>query len=103
MVAIVRHERVHGIKLCHAKVGGVVGLISESGELKPERYIVCEVPDKRSRAAREMMTHGLYDSERAMFLLNVETGQVATLPHLSSRVALFPQASFTEGPSKVET
>ncbi|MBN3839334.1 hypothetical protein [Burkholderia sp. Ac-20349] len=80
------------IKLCHANPGDVVQLVDGNMLSEGSTYLVCVVPDKDKRSARPGMTHGLYDEERSLFLVNISTGERRDMAHLSSRAVIFDRA-----------
>lgn len=74
-------------KLCIMKPGDVIEIHPNGGHsCEPGIYLVCVFEVKGKRAARPLMSHGLYDDERPMFLVNLRTGAAVPMPHLSSRV-----------------
>lgn len=73
-------------KLCHAKVGTVVQIDED-----PNYYMVIAFPD--GKKGREFQMHGLYDDGRTLFLVNIESGEIAKMPHLSSRVSILHNAA----------
>lgn len=73
-------------KICHAKVGSIVEITDGDGKLRTCR--VCVVPDKHKRAARVGMTHGLYDEQRMLFLVDTLTWEFVPMPHLSSKAEI---------------
>lgn len=77
-------------KLCHARPGDVVRIPADEGiGADPALYLVAvSTAHKDKRAMRSNMSHGLYDEERPLFLVNVETGEARAMPHLSSRVEI---------------
>ncbi len=80
-------------KLCHAKPGQAVTLVTALMERDRHAYLVCVVPDKNKHAARDTVSNGLYDDERKLFLVNLETGELRDMPHLSSRVIIWDDAA----------
>lgn len=86
----------HLPKICHAPVGSLVQLPTtdrEPTDADPV-YLVCAFQaDKHQRAARPLMTHGLYDDQRQLFLVNVATGEAIAMPHLSSRALIVRDAT----------
>jgi hypothetical protein len=85
-------------KLCSVPVGSVVrlrdDLLTEPKEEDPV-YLVCAFNVPGRRPARELMTHGLYDEERPLFLVDLRTGTAIAMPNLSSRVQVLKDASIT--------
>jgi hypothetical protein len=77
-------------KLCHARPGDVVQIVDTEGDVEPSLYLVCVFPVKGKRAGRgvELINHGLYDEERPLFLVDIETGISREMPHLSNRVQI---------------
>lgn len=75
-------------KLCHAKPGTVIRTVDNDGCVGDELYMVIVHPEAGKRAERANMSHGLYDDERHLAMVNLETGVVKKLPHLSSRVKI---------------
>lgn len=83
------YDRHEVTKLCHAKPGDRVRLVDTSAaELGERAYMVVAVNAPGKRPARKGMSQGLYDDERDLWLLNEETGELQTPPHLSSKVVL---------------
>ena len=81
-------------KLCHAKPGDVISLVSALMETDDKAYMVgCVASVPHLRAARDGISHGLYDDKRQLFLLDLETGLVQATPHLSSRVIIYKGAA----------
>lgn len=79
-------------KLCFAKPGSVVQLLDEDQAPTGDFYLVTVVDIKGKRAGRNFVPHGLYDEERPLFLVSLETGQAIPMPHLSSRVEIVREA-----------
>lgn len=79
-------------KLCHARPGELVRLPGDDGRPSGPLYLVCAAEVKGRRALRECMTHGLYDDERPLFLVDIETGAATPMPHLSSRAQIIDDA-----------
>ena len=74
-------------KLCHAKVGDQIRLPdAETGAVLPEVFVVIALAQSGRRPARKGMTQGLYDEQRELWLVSLETGEARKMPHLSSRV-----------------
>lgn len=80
---IVRDPRT---KLCHLKPGDTVRLLGSKLQQKEEVYVVAVFNEPGKHAARPLMSHGLYDEERPLFLVNLDTGEAIRMPHLSSLV-----------------
>lgn len=89
-------------KLCHAKPGDTVRLPDREGNLLDELFMVCAFPVKGKRAARPMVLHGLYDDERPLFLVSLETGLARGMPHLSSQVEIVSDLVLVQGASPAE-
>lgn len=80
-------------KLCHAMPGDCVQLLAENAEILPQLYMVCVNPlNPQNRPAPKFAMNGLYSDERPLFLVNMETGQAAKMPHLSERVIIVRDA-----------
>jgi hypothetical protein len=79
-------------KLCHAKPGDVVRLLSPR-QLVPigEPYMVCVDPHS-DKPARATLPQDLYADERRLFLVSLSTGLVRTMPHLSQRMEIIRDA-----------
>jgi hypothetical protein len=78
-------------KICHARVGQQVRLPDvKTGVVQPEVFMVVAKLENGCRPAREGMPHGLYDEERQLMLVSMETGVARGMPHLSSRAELLP-------------
>jgi hypothetical protein len=78
-------------KICHARVGQQVRLPDEkTGVVQPEIFMIVAKLENGCRPAREGMTQGLYDEERQLMLVSMETGVARRMPHLSSRAELLP-------------
>lgn len=76
-------------KLCHARPGDVIEVRPNSiDKTEPGMYIVAVAEQKGARPMRSRMPHGLYDEERPLFLVNVQSGAAVAMPHLSSRVVI---------------
>lgn len=74
-------------KLCHAKVGDQIRLLdAETGAVLPEVFVVIALAQSGRRPARKGMMQGLYDEQRELWLVSLETGEARKMPHLSSRV-----------------
>lgn len=85
-------------KLCHARPGDAVRLVSaETGEPTDDLFIVSVDSTSPGRPARQGMPHGLYDDQRPLFLVNLETGLAVRMPHLSSRVEIVREARVVTG------
>lgn len=89
-------------KLCHAKPGDCVRLPDRDGNLTDELFMVCAFPVKGKRAARPLISHGLYDDERPLFLVSLETGLAREMPHLSSRAEIVRDVVLVQGASQAE-
>lgn len=50
--------------------------------------MIIVLPCKDKRAARNKAMNGLYDEKRDLFLVDIETGIINIMPHLSSRVKM---------------
>ncbi len=79
-------------KLCSARPGDAIRLLDAAGAELPDTYIIAVMEQKGRRAMRPNRTEGLYDEERPLFMVNLETGQAEALPHLSSRVQILQYA-----------
>lgn len=79
-------------KLCSASVGSVI-------QIEEKIYMVCAFNPGDKRSARPNMSHGLYDDERDLFLVDVASGEAIKMPHLSSRVEILRDAVLTLGPN----
>lgn len=77
-------------KLCSASVGSVV-------QIEDKTYMVCAFNPGGKRAQRPNMSHGLYDDERDLFLVDLSTGEAVKMPHLSSRVDICRDPVLTLG------
>jgi hypothetical protein len=76
-------------KICHARVGQQVRLPdTQTGVIQPEVFMVVAKLERGCRPAREGMSQGLYDDERQLMLVSMETGIARSMPHLSSRADL---------------
>jgi hypothetical protein len=84
-------------KLCHAVPGDVIKLVDSNMLSDGQTFLVCVIKDPSKRAARPNMSHGLYDDQRCMFLVNIETGEMRDMAHLSSRVLIFRKAEVRLG------
>ena len=82
-------------KACFMEAGQVVQLIT-SNTFIPEGpfYLVVRVPDGKKAQLVEaaLKSNGLYSDPRTYLLVNLETGELRTLPHLSSRVDIIDHA-----------
>jgi hypothetical protein len=87
------------VKMCWAKPGDVVRLIGADLQVDPAMYLVCAVGDgiKGKRAARELASNGMYDDQRPLFLVNIETGILMNMTHLSGRVDIIRDVAVVEG------
>ena len=86
------------IKLGHVRPGDAVRVRDpQTGEVKGPLYIVAVFNAPGKRAFRPGQPHGLYDDQRPLFLVNLETGEAEPMPHLSSLVFLVSDAVVTEG------
>ncbi|MBU9199852.1 hypothetical protein KTD31_00365 [Burkholderia multivorans] len=76
-------------KICHARVGQKVRLPdTQTGEVQPEVFVVAAREQKGRRAGRSGMSNGLYDDQRELMLVSLNTGAIRPMPHLSSRAEL---------------
>lgn len=83
-------------KLCHAKPGDAVRLIDKDGNRSTEVYLVAFMEKKGCLAARDCASNGLYSDDRPLFVVNIETGESKSMPHLSSRVIILRGAAVVE-------
>lgn len=81
-------------KLCHARPGDVVRIPSDEGIGADQSHYLIAVATtaKGKRAMREGMSHGLYDEQRPLFLVDLASGEARAMPHLSSRVEIVKSA-----------
>lgn len=84
-------------KLCWAMPGSVIRVVADDGSLQKPVYMVIVHPEAGKRAARITAPAGLYDDERCLAMVDLETGIVHKLPHLSSRVHIAHKASVYVG------
>ena len=77
-------------KLCHARIGDKVQLLTVRGVPLGPIYTLI-VFDNGQPAGRPGMTQGLYDEKRMLRLFEPLTATYRPLPSLSSRVKIFPQ------------
>jgi len=85
-------------KLCSVPVGSAVRLHRDDGSAPGDGdpvYIVCAFNQPGKRAARPLVTQGLYDDERPLFLVDLATGSAIPMPNLSKRVQVLKDASIT--------
>src|SRR5690242_4944253 len=80
-------------KLCHATPGQIIRVPEMEG-----KFMVCVVNIKNKRAARNI-SKGLYDDERPLFIVNIETGEALAMPHLSTRVEIIDDIAVVENAS----
>lgn len=69
-------------KTCHLRPGDCVFLYNNKGEQIPGLFIVCSA----GKIGKELGSSGLYSADVPVFLVNLETGEACSLPHLSSRL-----------------
>jgi hypothetical protein len=76
-------------KICHARPGTIIRLPDrETGEVLPERFMLIAIElDKPSRRKKPPYGAGagLYNEERELLLVSLDTGRTRKLPHLSDR------------------
>lgn len=77
-------------KLCHGNPGDVVQL-SSGGTL----YMICVQPERGKRPGRANMSQGLYDDERNLYLVDLQTGYMKEMVHLSTKVTFRPDIAIT--------
>ena len=72
-------------KLCHARVGDVIRIPSQGTDL----FLLCRHDIGKPGLRKPHVANGLYSEEfRAVFKVNLETGEASPLPHLSSGVEI---------------
>jgi hypothetical protein len=77
-------------KICHARAGSIIRLPNEkTGEVLPARFMLVAIeldkPSTRTRAPYGSPA-GLFNEERQLLLVSLETGIARKVPHLSTRV-----------------
>ncbi|MER1940483.1 hypothetical protein ABS755_07215 [Castellaniella sp. FW104-16D08] len=84
-------------KLCHARPGDVIRVTDDTGKPTDTLFLVAVFNAPGKRAMRDNMMQGLYDEERPLFMVNLETGEARPLPHLSSRIEFVRDIVAVEG------
>ena len=84
-------------KVCFVKAGQVVQLINPDTHLPDGPFYLVTVLPVTGKESREVehafKSNGLYSDPRTHLLVNLETGLLCPMPHLSSRVDIIYDAA----------
>lgn len=88
-------------KVCFAEAGQIIQLPNKDTGL-PEGpfYLVTVIQKGKDSAMHVMKSNGLYSNPNDHLLVDIETGVLRVLPHLSSRMDVVGSATMIIGPVK---